>query len=73
MQCKIGYNADKTLKIGYNAMFTARISYSEDFFQSQVPRTKRYLLYLTVLEQIRPSGLFQPTCAPTRAAADMSC
>ena len=33
-------------KIGYNAMFTARIAYSADFFQSQVPRTKRYLLYL---------------------------
>ena len=26
-------------------MFTARIAYSADFFQSQVPRTKRYLLY----------------------------
>ena len=33
------------LKIGYNAIFTARIAYSADFFQSQVPRTKRYLLY----------------------------
>ena len=45
MRCKIGYNAYITLKIGYNAMFTARIAYSPDFFQSQVPRTKRYLLY----------------------------
>ena len=26
-------------------MFTARIAYSADFLQSQVPRTKRYLLY----------------------------
>ena len=34
------------LKIGYNAIFTARIAYSADFFQSQVPRSKRYLLYL---------------------------
>ena len=45
MQCKIGYNADILLKIGYNAMFTAQIAYSADFFQSQAPRTKRYLLY----------------------------
>ena len=47
MRCKIGYNANKTLKIGYNAMFTAQIAYSADFFQFQfeVPRTKRYLLY----------------------------
>ena len=44
--CKIGYNADKMRKIGYNAVFTARIAYSADFFQSQVPRTKRYLLYV---------------------------
>ena len=27
-------------------MFTERIAYSEHFFQAQVPRTKRYLLYI---------------------------
>ena len=45
MRCKISYNADITLKIGYNARFTARIAYIADFYLSQVPRTKRYLLY----------------------------
>ena len=49
MRCKIGYNADISLKIGYNVMFTARIAFSVDFFQSQVPRTKRYLLYVSIL------------------------
>ena len=46
MQCKIGYNEDIILKISYNAFFTVQIAYSADFFQSKVPRTKRYLLYL---------------------------
>ena len=27
-------------------MFTARIAYNADLFQSQVPRTKRFILYL---------------------------
>ena len=30
-------------------MFTAWIAYNTDFFQSQVPRTKRYLLYCVKL------------------------
>ena len=34
-------------------MFTARIAYSTDFFQSQVPRTKRYLLYCTLISPSR--------------------
>ena len=57
MRCKIGYNVDITLKIGYNAMFTMRIAYSMDFFQSQVPRTKRYLLYLAPNKTLSLLGL----------------
>ena len=30
-------------------MFTARIAYSADFFESQIPHTKRYLLYLKIV------------------------
>ena len=48
--CKIGYNVDIMLKIGYNAVFAALMAYSADFFQSQVPRTKRYLLYMQPLD-----------------------
>ena len=33
-------------------MFTAQIAYTADLFQSQVPRTKRYLLYFKNLEKI---------------------
>ena len=35
-------------------MFTVRIAYSADFYQSQVPRTKRYLLYLGENEPALP-------------------
>ena len=40
-------------------MFTAQIAYSADFFQSQVPRTKRYLLYDR--DQDRDSFYFRTT------------
>ena len=62
MRCKIGYNADITLKIGYNAMFTTRIAYSADFLHSQVPRTKRYLLYAQIIANNTDNSLLSITC-----------
>ena len=56
-------------------MFTARIAYSAYFFQSQVPRTKRYLLYMYD-ETFQPANLgtwedlFEGLCSASATFAE---
>ena len=47
-------------------MFTARIAYSADFFLSQVPRIKRYLLHILNVTMANGHPTFLPDMQLTR-------